>query len=143
MLNKDVEIALIKKLAEEEENVHHAWVALRIAQEESDIANLKFKEIHGAAREYLGKSPFSKGVRGWPEPLPSFHGRYRFYGRHELEAIQDVLLEADKPMTLENINEELLAGAQGYDNLGNLGESLKYIPGLAVTASGYYIDHQE
>ena len=102
---------LLGEMANEEKALAAADGGLQAAKARFDVASRKYAAVRDMVASYLGRSPYQKEYG----PVFAKHalyepGRYRFIHMKPGDAVVAVLKEAEQPMSLEEIVEQLLGG---------------------------------
>ncbi len=132
---------VLHELAVEEQALLEAFDALRLAQNEVEMAARKYAAVRSLATDVLGYSPYHEdAVWGHEEtrmvPAES-RGRYRFLQMKPRDAILSALAEQDADLTLGDIDRRLQSG--GLD-LGPraINAALMRLSGIEKTEAGTY-----
>jgi hypothetical protein len=111
MADDAVTRGLLRELADEEKALAEADKQLQAARVGFDVASRKYAAVRDMVASYLGDSPYQKKYdRVFAEFSFYNPGRYRFIHMKPGDAVVAVLKEAEEPMTLDEIVQELRSG---------------------------------
>ena len=113
-LGKDsVSQGLLSALKEDEQAIVSAYRELADARTKYDVATRRYAAMREAVRARLGVSPYSKEV-AWPGKYYERTGHYEFRFRYvEMQvgdAVTEVLINSEDPLTLDEIASQLGSG---------------------------------
>jgi hypothetical protein len=105
---------ILHELALEEAALEEAFAALRLAQNDVEMAARKYAAVRSLAAGVLGYSPYHEDAVWTPDAaaiVPAERrGRYRFLQMRPREAILSALGEQEAELTLQQIDERLQTG---------------------------------
>jgi hypothetical protein len=135
------ESRILHELALEEAALEEAFSALRLAQNDLEMAARKYAAVRSLAADVLGYSPYHEDAV-WTADAAAIvpaarRGRYRFLQMKPREAILAALGEQEAELSLQQIDERLQTG--GLD-LGTraINAALMRLAGVEKTAAGAY-----
>lgn len=109
-IDSDVAKSILLALRMEEETLAQTRASLNKALAEWDLATSRYIAVRDLVTRRFGQSPYvSKLPIELGIDLPT-RGGYRFLGMNPGDAAVEVLREADKPLSLEEIVDKIQAG---------------------------------
>lgn len=104
----------LSELWEDEEGLVATADAFEAAKSRYEMRLLRYQALRDFIQGQLGESPYARPAEEWPDKWAT-RGRYRFAGMKLGEAIGQILMEADGPMSMENIIDKLGEGGAGLN----------------------------